>query len=75
MTCETDTDTDHANHVFDVQIGYMADDEGRDWLITACKCGVRQATLLVSQKGSIPYEDVPVVIKTQLLAPSDDGLL
>jgi len=64
-----------ANHVFDVQIGYMADDEGRDWLITACRCGVRQATLLLSQKRSIPPEDVPAVIKTHLLAPSDDGLL
>ena len=71
----TDTETGHANHVFDVEICYMADDEGRDWLITACKCGTRQATLLVSAKGRYRYEDVPVVVKTQLLAPSDDGLL
>ena len=37
-----------ANHVFDVQVGFLADDEGRDWLITACKCGVRTATLMTA---------------------------
>ena len=67
MTC--------ANHVFDVQIGYLADDEGRDWLITGCKCGARTAILMVQGKVSDGNGEMPAVIYSVLHDQPTDELL
>jgi hypothetical protein len=64
-----------ANHVFDVQVGFLADDEGRDWLITACKCGVRTATLMTASHVPGSTADAPAVIQSALMSVADDDVL
>ena len=67
MTC--------ANHVYDVPIEYAMDDEGRDWLVSGCQCGARQATLMVSDRDTQSDIEVPAVIRSKLIPPPDDELL
>ena len=67
MTC--------ANHVFDVHIEYVMDDEGRDWHVSGCKCGVRNATIMVSDRDAPSNIEVPAVVYGKLFPPPDDELL
>jgi len=63
------------NHVFDVHIEYVMDDEGRDWMVTACQCGARTATIMLSDRDTHSDREVPAVIRTKLIPPPDDALL
>ena len=63
------------NHVFDVQIGYLADDEGRDWLIAGCQCGARTATLMVSGSVSQGNGEMPAVVYAHLHDQPKDEVL
>ena len=58
MTC--------ANHVWDVEVGYLSDDEGRDWLINGCRCGARKAILMVHGKVSEGNGEMPAVVYSAL---------
>lgn len=64
-----------ANHVWDVHVGHVTDDEGQDWLVTACKCGARTAILFVDGKASEGNGRMPDVVYGALHDQPRDGLL
>ena len=63
------------NHVWDVQVGYLADDEGRDWLLTGCQCGARTAILMVQGKVTRGNGEMPAVVYSALHDQPKDELL
>ena len=63
------------NHVWDVQVGYLADDEGRDWLLTGCQCGARTAILMVQGKVTSGNGEMPAVVYSALHDQPKDELL